>query len=524
MKREQGILIGTVIAAIIMMFLCSVFTFSDAVSEKALTTCIPESVSITEDGKTQYDFNLKSYGQDIGSIVFYSSHQRINVYAQGEQIYRLSNKRSIWGNTPGWTWNFVKLPSDVDSLQIEISPCYKEVEGQKQEFYIGGGNDIYMKLLRKAMPAFIISVVILLVGLYITIYWTIVHKGSQIDGTLLYLGIFSILLGLWSANETDVSALIFANRQAGAYIAFVTLMIMPMAFIMFVKSFLEINDNLFWKLICYFNVTIILLEHILNATGMYYFRQTLWMTHIVIILMLIYLFVVITIKIIRRQLDTRYKYCILALILVFLSTIIDMAGYYKNGNDSGVFGRIAFLLFILVLGLEASRQAVARLKKGRRIEELEQFALNDSMTGMYNRNAYDYYINNEKCFDDCMVVTFDLNNLKNCNDNYGHRAGDAYIINAARIIENTFERYGKCYRIGGDEFCCIIPKGKSVDIERVIRKLYHDVDVLNNKRIIPTEVGIAYGYAVFKVDDTELEKVRERADEEMYQRKKEMKM
>ena len=334
----------------------------------------------------------------------------------------------------------------------------------------------------------------------------------------------SILLGLWSANETDVSALIFANRQAGAYIAFVTLMIMPMAFIMFVKSFLEINDNLFWKLICYFNVTIILLEHILNATGMYYFRQTLWMTHIVIILMLIYLFVVITIKIIRRQLDTRYKYCILALILVFLSTIIDMAGYYKNGNDSGVFGRIAFLLFILVLGLEASRQAVARLKKGRRIEELEQFALNDSMTGMYNRNAYDYYINNEKCFDDCMVVTFDLNNLKNCNDNYGHRAGDAYIINAARIIENTFERYGKCYRIGGDEFCCIIPKGKSVDIERVIRKLYHDVDVLNNKRIIPTEVGIACGYAVFKVDDTELEKVRERADEEMYQRKKEMKM
>lgn len=52
MKREQGILIGTVIAAIIMMFLCSVFTFSDAVSEKALTTCIPESVSITEDGNT----------------------------------------------------------------------------------------------------------------------------------------------------------------------------------------------------------------------------------------------------------------------------------------------------------------------------------------------------------------------------------------------------------------------------------------------------------------------------------------
>ena len=89
------------------------------------------------------------------------------------------------------------------------------------------------------MPAFIISVVILLVGLYITIYWTIVHKGSQIDGTLLYLGIFSILLGLWSANETDVLRHYICNRQAGVYIAFVTLMIMPMAFIMFIKSFLK---------------------------------------------------------------------------------------------------------------------------------------------------------------------------------------------------------------------------------------------------------------------------------------------
>lgn len=92
MKREQGILIGTVIAAIIMMFLCSVFTFSDAVSEKALTTCRPESVSITEDGK----------------------HNMILIY------------------------------NHMDRLQIEISPCYKEVEDQKQEFYIGGGNDIYI--------------------------------------------------------------------------------------------------------------------------------------------------------------------------------------------------------------------------------------------------------------------------------------------------------------------------------------------------------------------------------------------
>ena len=157
------------------------------------------------------------------------------------------------------------------------------------------------------------------------------------------------------------------------------------------------------------------------------------------------------------------------------------------------------------------------------MEELEQFALNDSMTGLYNRNAYDYFINNESDIKNHMVVTFDLNNLKMCNDNYGHSAGDAYIINSAHIIETTFDRFGKCYRIGGDEFCCIIPDATEFQIEHFIQKMHQDVAILINKNIIPTEVEIACGYALVTPDDTDIEKVRERADEMMYHNKKVLK-
>ena len=55
----------------------------------------------------------------------------------------------------------------------------------------------------------------------------------------------------------------------------------------------------------------------------------------------------------------------------------------RTGNNAGVFGRIAFLIFILLFGIATARQTVASLKKVRRAEELEQFALNDSMTGIY---------------------------------------------------------------------------------------------------------------------------------------------
>lgn len=70
------------------------------------------------------------------------------------------------------------------------------------------------------------------------------------------------------------------------------------------------------------------------------------------------------------------------------------------------------------------------------------------------------FVHNETDFRNYLIVTFELNNLKRCNDNYGHSAGDVYISNSARVIENIFERFGKCYRIGGDEFCCVIPKAQ----------------------------------------------------------------
>lgn len=92
------------------------------------------------------------------------------------------------------------------------------------------------------------------------------------------------------------------------------------------------------------------------------------------------------------------------------------------------------------------------------------------MTGFYNRNAYDYFIYNEKNIKNYMVVTFDLNNLKMCNDNYGHSSGDAYIIHSAHIIETTFDRFGKCYRIEATNSAAS-SHAAEFQIERFIQKM-----------------------------------------------------
>ena len=113
MKRERGILISVVTAALVMVFLCFFFTSDRAVSVKTLKKCVPDAVHFEEDGREQYDFLMEAYGEAPGSIVFYTAHQSVAVYADGEELYTLETSDSIWGDTPGWRWCFVELQDGV---------------------------------------------------------------------------------------------------------------------------------------------------------------------------------------------------------------------------------------------------------------------------------------------------------------------------------------------------------------------------------------------------------------------------
>ena len=93
------------------------------------------------------------------------------------------------------------------------------------------------------------------------------------------------------------------------------------------------------------------------------------------------------------------------------------------------------------------------------------------LTDMYNRNSYDEWVKENVQMPGTLIITFDLNNLKYCNDTLGHAIGDDYIKNAAGIIAEIFGNFGNCYRIGGDEFCVVIPKQNKIDPEDKLTQL-----------------------------------------------------
>lgn len=153
--------------------------------------------------------------------------------------------------------------------------------------------------------------------------------------------------------------------------------------------------------------------------------------------------------------------------------------------------------------------------------ELEQLAYRDALTNMGNRAAFTKELSACGQCPTAACVVSDVNNLKWCNDRYGHQEGDRMIQDAAECMCRAFEEFGRCYRIGGDEFCVLIPEGEEARIREALYRLEELIAQKNRGRVMP--LSIACGYAVREGLQEDMERLFNRSDEMMYDVKYKMK-
>ena len=154
----------------------------------------------------------------------------------------------------------------------------------------------------------------------------------------------------------------------------------------------------------------------------------------------------------------------------------------------------------------------------RREEKLILISRTDELTRLFNRRCYEEDIESirqEGIKDDLVIVSADLNGLKNTNDNKGHVAGDELIRAAASCLTLGIEQNGKIYRTGGDEFIAIV---YSNDVESILDRIRELAKNWQGNLI--GEVSISLGYAAAKDHpDATIEELEKIADEAMYKEK-----
>ena len=460
-------------------------------------------------------------------LAFYSSHQNVEVYNYNKLIYKYptENNNPI-SSTPGYFWNFVQLPRELNSIQVVFTSPYKDANRKIPKFYVGNIASVTSHIINISLFQFILCIIMFCLGLCMAAYYFVLHrKNSAVNANMLYLGIFAMFLSVWSINECPITTLIFKNNIVTSYISFLSLMLLPMPFAIFVKNFYN-DTSKNWDIFFRLNIAQIIICIALQLIKVYDLRQTLWTTHVIMAVLIVIVFYR-SYNLLHTAKNTKtVKVHLLCMVICAVTLVLDMVGYYVGIWDSNTFGRIGFLTYIIVLGVSSTSETASLIQMGQQADAYQRLAYTDQMTGLFNRTCFNVdFAELEKKPNDVAIIDFDLNHLKHTNDTYGHSAGDKYINNSARIIKEIFSSIGKCYRVGGDEFVAIVPISSSIDITYYLAMLESSVDACNreteNKDL---HMQISSGCAVYSAEtDRTLEDTYNRADKIMYEDKKKKK-
>lgn len=162
----------------------------------------------------------------------------------------------------------------------------------------------------------------------------------------------------------------------------------------------------------------------------------------------------------------------------------------------------------------------------QRMEELQTMALIDPLTRMANRRYIEMHLRNRleemRRYGWRFCVLFaDIDDFKKINDTYGHDTGDKLLKIVGRTLAGNARPFDLFGRWGGEEFVAILENVDHTSLPMIANRFRLLVEnsylSVGNKKI---RVSVSVGATVARPDDT-VESLLRRADQLMYQSKKE---
>ena len=157
-------------------------------------------------------------------------------------------------------------------------------------------------------------------------------------------------------------------------------------------------------------------------------------------------------------------------------------------------------------------------------KQLNQLATTDKLTGVHNRQVFDYSLKqsiekfkrNKIPFS---LMLLDIDHFKNINDTLGHLEGDKILKQIAQLIQKNIRSSDELCRWGGEEFIIITHECKLTQAAKLAEKLRHIIEIttLSTSSNIST-ITISIGIAQMEPTDNDTTLVS-KADKALYQAK-----
>ncbi len=114
-----------------------------------------------------------------------------------------------------------------------------------------------------------------------------------------------------------------------------------------------------------------------------------------------------------------------------------------------------------------------------------------------------------------VVFFFDMDNLKQINDTFGHSTGDEAIVEFARALKENFRQEDMIIRYGGDEFVVVANVKACADALVILSRIEHHMEVINKG--LPFKLSFSVGFSCFPDEGKNFNELLNLADKRMYE-------
>lgn len=347
---------------------------------------------------------------------------------------------------------------------------------------------------------------------------------KQIDTTkrMFSLGMFTLSFAAWSISETYLIHWLMNNAIAEYFLCYGSLFVIPIYLIFFIRQ--ELIANPFHKdkvkymdmlgMLHTITIFTIYMLQLFKITDFKYSRTLFHITLLIELIVLLYIEIT-TLKKAKTLINKILN--ITPFLMLAFSIIYDVSAFYLQNKTSGWGCRIWVYFYVLITVKNTIVIVINNMVDGIESKGLKEIAFTDPLTGINNRNAFVTKLSSSNV-ENSSILSFDVNNLKYYNDNFGHDKGDELLTSMANTLKKVFDN--NVYRMGGDEFIVLLDIIEKDKIENLIEKFEEEVKNFNNENKIVLQS--AYGYATYEDGKTYDDLIKE-ADKKMYICKKKQK-